>query len=98
MQNPTSNDRLIRLDEVLKEIGIKKTNFYETIKELKKGAEREQKEAKKQEILTLYVLVKQKKFGRTSIWSYNQIQQFISHIKTGYAQEILDYIKYKNVA
>lgn len=32
MQNPTSNDRLIRLDEVLKEIGIKKQIFTKQLK------------------------------------------------------------------
>lgn len=93
-----TNDRLIRIDEVLKELGIKRTNFYETIKELKNKFEIEKNENKKQEIHTIYILIKPKKFGRTSVWSYNQIQQFINLIKIGEIEKILGYVKSKNVA
>lgn len=93
-----TNDRLIRIDEVLKELGIKRTNFYETIKELKNKFEIEENENKKQEIFAIYILIKPKKFGRTSVWSYNQIQQFINLIRIGEIEKILSYVKSKNVA
>ena len=92
------NDKLIRLEDVLNELGIKRTNFYETIKDLKNGIENEENETKKQEIFAIYILIKPKKFGRTSVWSYNQIQQFIILIKTGKIEEILNYVKYINAA
>lgn len=91
-------DRLIRLEEVLKEIGKKRTNFYETIKELRDAINNEQNDVKKEEILAIYVLIKPKKLGRTSLWSYNQIQQFINLIKIGEVEKVLNYVKYTSAA
>ena len=91
-------DRLIRLEEVLKEIGKKRKNFYETIKELRDAINNEQNDVKKEEILAIYVLIKPKKLGRTSLWSYNQIQQFINLIKIGEVEKVLNYVKYTSAA
>lgn len=93
-----TNDRLIRIEQVLSEIGIKKTNLYELIKLLKNAIKEEKEQDKIEELNSIYILIKPKKFGRTSLWSYNQIQQFISYIKDSYIEEILEYVKYKNVA
>lgn len=93
-----NNDKLIRLDEVLSEIGLKKTPFYSMIKEFDEAYKTEQNEKIKEEIFSIYILIKQKKIGRTSLWSYNQIQQLISLIKNGEVYRISNYIRYKNVA
>lgn len=93
-----TNDRLIRIEQVLSEIGIKKTNLYELIKLLKNAIKEEKNQDKIEELNSIYILIKPKKFGRTSLWSYKQIQQFIIYIKNGYVEEILEYIKHKNVA
>ena len=98
MQNPTSNDRLIRLDEVLEEIGIKKTNFYTKIKLIKHCFEKENDELKKEEIKNVYYLISPKKFGARSLWSFNQVQQFIDFTKNGHIEKIFTYAKLKNVA
>ena len=93
-----TNDRLMRIEEVLKETSIKKTNLYELIKTFKRALNEETDELKYNELNSIYILIKPKKFGRTSLWSYNQIQQLIVYIKDGYIEEVLDYMKYKNVA
>ena len=92
------NDKLIRIDQVLGEIGIKKTNLYELIKLLKNAINEETNQDKIDRLNSIYTLIKPKKFGRTSLWSYNQIQEFINCIKNESIEEILEYIKYKNVA
>ena len=56
------DDKLIRIDEVLEIISIKKTSFYKLIK--------------KEELL------KPIKIGGSSLWSYNNIQNFINKIKS----------------
>ena len=93
-----TNDKLIRIEQVLSEIGIKKTNLYELIKLLKNAIDKEKNQDKIDELNSIYTLIKPKKFGRTSLWSYNQIQQFITYIKNGDIEKILDYIKQKHVA
>lgn len=94
----TTADRLMRLDEVLKKIGIKKTNFYEKIKFIKHCFENENDELKKEEIKNVYSLISPKKFGARSLWSFNQLQQFIDLTKNGDIEKILNYAKHKNVA
>lgn len=93
-----TNDRLIRIDEVLKETCIKKTNFYKLIKTLKKARDEETNNSKLNELNSIYILIKPKKFGRTSLWSYNQIQELIIYIKNDFLEEILEYIEYKYAA
>ena len=93
-----NNDRLMRLEEVLCEIGLKKTHFYSMIKEFEEAYQIEQNQEIKEEIFSIYTLIKQKKIGRTSLWSANQIQQLISLIKNGEVGRITDYIRYKNAA
>ena len=92
------DDKLIRIEQVLSELGIKKTNLYELIKLLRNAIDDETNQDKINELYSIYILIKPKKFGRTSLWSYNQIQQLIIYIKNEYIEEILEYIKYKNAA
>lgn len=93
-----NNDRLMRLEEVLCEIGLKKTLFYSMIKEFEEAYQIEQNQEIKEEIFCIYTLIKQKKIGRTSLWSANQVQQLISLIKNGEVGRITNYIRYKNAA
>lgn len=92
------DDKLIRIEQVLSELSIKKTNLYELIKLLRNAIDDETNQDKINELYSIYILIKPKKFGRTSLWSYNQIQQLIIYIKNEYIEEILEYIKYKNAA
>jgi hypothetical protein len=68
------------------------------IKEFEEAYQIEQNQEIKEEIFSIYTLIKQKKIGRTSLWSANQIQQLISLIKNGEVGRITDYIRYKNAA
>ena len=99
------NDKLIKIDEVLELLRIKKTKFYELIKALKNAYEKEQnlikKEQnliKKEKILYFYNLIKAKKFGGSSLWSQNQIQLLIDHIKKGDLEQIYEYIRIGSAA
>jgi hypothetical protein len=83
-----TNDKLIRID----------TKFYAIIKTFNIALNEETDELKFNELNSIYILIKAKKFGRTNFWSHNQIQQFITYIKNGYIDELMEYIKYKNVA
>ena len=58
---PIYADRLMRLEEVLCEIGLKKTPFYSMIKEFDEAYKTEQNEKIKEEIFSIYILIKQKK-------------------------------------
>lgn len=93
-----TNDKLMRINDVLKILGIKKTKFYQLIKDLKNAHENEQNLIKKEEILYYYNLIKAKKFGGSSLWSQNQIQLLIVHISKGDLEQIHEYIRSESAA
>jgi hypothetical protein len=52
-----TNDKLIRIEQVLSEIGIKKTNLYELIKLLKNAIDEENNQNKIDELNSIYTLI-----------------------------------------